>query len=99
MVRSLVALSALVIVMLAAPWTAAAQTATNNVAVSYSYLHDPDLNLPVGWVFAGAAPLSRTIGLVGEAAGNYGSKTFDDTTLRLQTHAFLGGVRLQHAVS
>jgi hypothetical protein len=99
MIRTFIAPSALALAMLAAPSIAAAQTPQGDVAVSYSYLHDPDLSLPVGWVVAATAPLNKNVGIVGEVGGNYRSRTFDDFKISVQEYSFLGGVKVQHAAS
>lgn len=99
MVRTVVALSALAFAILATPITAAAQTDKGDVAVSYSFLHDPDVNFPVGWLVAGTAPVNKTIGIVGEVGGNYKSDNFDGFKVSLQEYGFLGGVKAQFAAA
>jgi hypothetical protein len=89
MVRSLVSLSALAIAIAGTPVAASAQTQSGDVAGSYAYLHDSELNLPTGWVFAATGSLTPKIGIVGEVGGNYGSLD----VLNVRTHSFLGGVK------
>ena len=91
MIRSLVSLSALAIAIAAAPATASAQTQSGEIAGSYAYLHDSDLNLPTGWVFAANGNLTPRIGIVGEVGANYGRLD----VLNVRTHSFLGGVRFR----
>src|ERR1041384_1785244 len=73
---------------------AAAQSATTNLGISYSFLrllNDGDLNMPAGWLVSFAGPLERTpVLLVGEAAGNYRSQ-FGET---VHLHTFQGGFRV-----
>jgi hypothetical protein len=93
--RTLVCLSALVLALFAAPLTAAAQTEKGNVAVSYGYLHDPDLNFPIGWVVAATGNIDRTFAMVGEIGGNYKRIALFRDTLHLRVHSFLGGLKVQ----
>ena len=91
MIRSLVSLSALVIAIAGAPATASAQTQSGEIAGSYAYLHDSELNFPTGWVFAATGNLTPRIGIVGEVGGNYGRLD----VLNLRMHSFLGGVKFR----
>jgi hypothetical protein len=91
MLRSLVSLSALVIAIAGAPATALAQTRSGDIAGSYAFLHDSDLNFPTGWVFAATGDLTPKVGIVGEVGGNYGSVD----VLNLRMHSFLGGVKFR----
>jgi hypothetical protein len=71
-----------------------------NVAVSYSILHDSELEetFPVGWVFAVSSTLTPRVTAIGEVGGHYkvidiveDEALDDDVSVRL--HSFLGGVR------
>jgi hypothetical protein len=91
MLRSFVSLSALAIAIAGAPATASAQTRSGDIAGSYAFLHDSELNFPTGWVFAATGNLTPRVGIVGEVGGNYGSLDI----LNLRMHSFLGGVKFQ----
>jgi hypothetical protein len=91
MFRSFACLSALVIAIAGAPATISAQTGSGDIAGSYAFLHDSDLNFPSGWVIAATRNLTPRVGIVGEVGGNYGSLD----VLNLRQHSFLGGVKFQ----
>lgn len=99
MFRKLACVSALVLAVFGAPMTAAAQTEKGNVAFSYGYLHDADLNLPAGWVAAVTRNVTPIFGVVGEVGGNYRTERIEGNDLTLRVHSFLGGVKVQGAAS
>jgi hypothetical protein len=86
-----------VFTLIAVAGPAAAQTTVPraDVAVSYSILRDFDLDetFPVGWVAAVAGNLTDQLAVVGEVGGNYTSIDVFATSIDLNVHTFLGGVR------
>jgi hypothetical protein len=80
-----------------APSSVFAQSAPKgDVAVSYSILHDSDLEetFPVGWVLSASRHFNSKVSLVGEVGGNYKTVDFGIDEVKLKVHSFLGGVRL-----
>ncbi len=89
--------------VLASSVAAAAQSATSEWSVGYSYLRDPgssilaatadDDSFPLGWAAGGARHIWRAVWLAGEVAGHYKRRTTLDQDVSLSYHAFLGGPR------
>ena len=81
--------------------TASAQTEKGNVAVSYSILHDSELEetFPTGWLFAVTGNLNDIFAIVGEIGGNYKSIDVLGTDVNVRVHSFLGGIKFQNAAS
>src|SRR5690242_12173577 len=88
-----------------APDLARAQPAPE-VYAGYSYLNDPsnsvlqvtdsDSGLPAGWLIGVAWPMRIVpdwLSLVGEAGGNYKTRTTLDADVSLSFHAYMGGAR------
>ena len=83
-------------IVLGAATAAAAQDLPRaDVAVSYSILHDTDVDETFKWGWVGAATVHATdwLAIVGEVGGNY--RTFEafDVELDLSVHSFMGGAR------
>ena len=85
---------ALAVLTYAVPASAQVEEA-GNVAVSYSVVHDSELEetFPTGWAFAVTGNISPMLAAVGEIGGNYKSVTIIGTDVNLRVHAFLGGLR------
>jgi opacity protein-like surface antigen len=99
--RLVIALSVLAVLILALPSTALAQGAPaskGDVAISYSILHDSDLEetFGVGWLVSGAGHLNKVFSVVGEVGGNYKTIAVFGTDVHLSVHSFLGGLRLRN---
>ena len=64
---------------------------------------DDGVNLPKGWYFDVAAPITPMLSLVGDIGGNYKSESVTFTeqgvtfsgTAKVSLHTFLGGIRLR----
>jgi hypothetical protein len=92
-----VAFVALAVLTSAAPASAQVEEA-GNVAVSYSIVHDSELEetFPTGWAFAVSGNISPMLAAVGEIGGNYKSVSVVGTDVNLRVHSFLGGLRLMN---
>ena len=72
-------------------------------AEDISNTEDDGLNLPKGWYFDVAVPITPMLSIVGDVGGNYKSETVSVTeqgisfegTAKVNVHTFLGGVRLR----
>jgi len=83
-------------IVLGAATTAAAQDQPRaDIAVSYSFLNDSDLDETFKWGWVGAATVHATdwLALVGEVGGNYRTLEAFDIEIDLSVHSFLGGAR------
>jgi len=64
---------------------------------------DDDVNLPKGWYFDVAVPITPMFSIVGDIGGNYKSESVSFTeqgltfsgTAKVSLHTFLGGIRLR----
>jgi hypothetical protein len=92
-VAGLLSLSALLL----APTIAAAQEEKGNFAVSYSLLHDFELEetFPVGWLVALTGHFTPNFAFVGEVGGSYKTIDFDGDDVSFRVYSFLGGVKFQ----
>lgn len=93
------ALSFTTLALLALAVPAAAQSdEKGNVAVSYSLMHDSELEetFPMGWAFAVSSNMGSMFAVVGEVGGNYKSVSVLATDVNLRVHSFMGGVRFMN---
>jgi hypothetical protein len=91
MIRSAAVL--VLLVTMRAP--AAAQTRSLEIFGGYSFAYDAksETELPAGWSAGAALALNPWFAAVGDVAGHYATVHTFDATVRLTTHAVMGGGR------
>ena len=74
-----------------APSRAIAQTKSLEISGGYSFLHETDLSVPVGWYASGGGYLNNWLGIVGEVNGHYKTVSVSGIDAKTNIHLFGAG--------